>query len=455
MASQRSHRDADDLAETTPPLDERITWHGVMLAEAYGPSHIGGLLEGLNRLGWDAPRDYWFEHALPEWISRTRARPSGGGFFPLSLHRGTSTSSQSGVYGAPLPNGVDFARGQVLHLTPALTLIVLFFAFEDDVARSVENGLRIPIRSEGRRTANGWTVDTVANRRQDDVVEARMTLRRLAGRFFADHLPGAFSTDLAVEHPACEVVTTSLWDPAELETRTSKEMGYLRTLGIAGSLNVCRSESMDGWTLDLPDSIRGSSSLLLAGNLSRVTGPGTHVNPGPPTSQVSDALFHRFEGLMALWGCTETLRGYGGLLATTRDQLLAQAEGSTANIRRLRGVRRRLLGDAADARTLAEELAGLAAHDDAWRWPDAVTFEPVRNDLWPYASMTELIRSEITRQAKVVSASERRLRADLVADTDAVGAIANLRAQRMVAVMTTLIGLVSAGLVVYQIVTAP
>lgn len=154
---------------------------------------------------------------------------------------------------------------------------------------------------------------------------------------------------------------------------------------------------------------------------------------------------------MALWACAELLRGYGAFLSAARDEVLIETRRTAASLRRLRHVRRRLLGDAADARTLAEELVRAATRDGTAAWRLEVDFEAAQPDYWRQSHLHDVLLSEIRRRARFVAASERRVRNDLAVDSQVVGAIASLRVQRLVGVMTVVIGLVSVALVAYQI----
>jgi len=454
LAWQRERVDPKDRAESALPADEALAWHGVLVAEAYGPSHVPALLRAIEELGWDQPRDLTTNSSLPDWILGTRGQTVGGGFWPLNLTRERQSTLDTHVLRAQLPRGVAFARGMFLTPTPALTVLVLFFAFEDEPASRVEGVLRERTLSEGRRVDDGWVIDSVPNVKLDRVAHVRSQLRGLGGNFLSEYLPGAFATDLDAEQPACEVLTTKRWDPLDPDSGRDEERSarsYLWAVGLERPLRGWTASEFDGWRLELPDTWTRSPAMVLCAKTEHVTGAASGADPGSPTEQVSSLLFHRTEGVVALWACEELLRGYSALLGLARDEVRHDARGVRAGLKRLRDVRRRLLGDAADARTLAEELAHAAGDGSTRPWRLDLDFKPLRADHWPQGRLQELVLNEIGRRADVVAAVERRVRADLALDSEVVGATANLQAQRWVWALTALLGAVTIALAAYQI----
>jgi hypothetical protein len=331
-------------------------------------------------------------------------------------------------------------------------MLILFFALDEYEAGRVERVLREPTESQGQRIGHSWMIDSVPNVRLDQVAAARAKLRSLGSGFLSDHLPGAFSTDLQCGHPACEVVTARRWDPMAPEREEERgSLSYLWATGLDSPMRGWVSAGLEGWRLDLPDALARSPAVTLSAKTENVTGPASSADPGTPTEQVSSLLFHRMEGLLALWASAELLRGYGALLGSVRDEVLAETRGTRASVRRLRDVRRRLLRDAADARTLAEDLTSTADEASDRVWWFQLDFEPTQPDYWREAHLHELLLGEIRRRARAVATSERRVRDDLAVESEVVGAMANLRAQRSVALLTTVIGGVSTALLAYQI----
>ena len=275
-----------------------------------------------------------------------RGQAAGGGFWPLNLTRERRRTIDTQVFEAPLPDGVAFARGMFLTPTPALTVLALFFAFEDEPASRVEDVLREPTRSAGRRVGGGWVIDSVPNLRLDRVAHTvgacalwqRLSLgappRRVRDRprRRASRVRGSDNEAVGPARPRPAAATTSAARFVPVGGRAGEPAGGLDRLGIR-RLEARAARQLHAVSRDGP--VREAE---------RVTGPTAKADPGSPTEQVSSLLFHQMEGVVALWACEELLRGYGVLLGTVRDEVRDAARGVRASLKRLRDRRRRLLG---------------------------------------------------------------------------------------------------------------
>jgi hypothetical protein len=308
-------------ASRPPPEDESLEWQGVCVVEAYGPSRVRGLLEGVERLGWNRKQlGDVRDSTLGEWIVRSRGSSLGAGFSPITLTRERPRFGGAGSYQAPLPPGIDHARGFVLAPTPALTVFVLFCVFEDVPAGAIEVILRETFQTEQERFDTGWRTHTAANRKLDALRAERQRLRECAGDFLRSHLPGAFTLDLERELPACEVVTTTIRRPFERSKADLRTLHHpFWMLGFDHETGAWRSEDMAGFSLHLPNGFSRSPALVLAGRHDEVFAGIDSSYGGGDRERFANYLHLRLYGLVALWASYQLLRGYHAVLASARD----------------------------------------------------------------------------------------------------------------------------------------
>jgi Tn3 transposase DDE domain len=457
---QWAERDPEDNAASTPPSEERLRWHGVYVFEAYGPSHVGQLIRDVGRLGWNRERSTIDGSTLDEWIAASRGRSIAGSYYPLMLSRDGVGVGGTGVYKAPLPDGVDHARGVILNLTSAVTVVVLFFVFDDDLGLLIDRVLRKPYVSFGERVDRGWVIHTAANQRLDAAAAARRQLRNTAAGFFRDHLPGAFARDLGRDLPACEVMTAAAWRPLWQPAHDpgGRATGYGWLLGMNSDTEAWEDEHLAGFRLQLPSAMSRTPAMVLAGRHDEAFASIDGSYGGPTNAGLGSYLFMRLDGLVALWGSYELLAGYHALLSAARDVKVGVPARTSTTLSRLDRVRDELLGRAADARTIAHELDEAAdAQRSSFTRLREVAFTPVCEQLWQEPDLDRTLLNSLRTEGRAVRRTEEQVRQNLTVDSGALSAAANLRLQRSVSRLTwvlIVIGIVTIALLTYQIATA-
>jgi hypothetical protein len=196
-----------------------------------------------------------------------------------------------------------------------------------------------------------------------------------------------------------------------------------------------------------------SPALVLAGHAGALAGIDSSYGSSE-RDRLSGYLHMRLDGLMALWASYEVLSGYHAVLGSARDLGVAQTGRATAALRRLSKVRDELLVGAADARTLAEELAAAAEDRRTFDWLLEVDFKAVEPEGWRDSSLKATLLASVKEEAASLQRTEARVRDDLVVDSGVLGAAGNLRLQRSVAWLTwilVVIGVLTVALVAYQI----
>jgi hypothetical protein len=167
--------DDNDNDRGIPPSDERITWHGVWIAEAFLPATARALPAGLERLGW---WDSFREQSIAEIIAERRSG-RGGGWANLPLLRRRTKGWPSVFPSVPkdLPAGVEYVSGHLHFLTPSLTVLIAGFRFDASVSSELDAALRMRYRTYYKRLngRRGSTVMDPTAQRRDAVRVLRET----------------------------------------------------------------------------------------------------------------------------------------------------------------------------------------------------------------------------------------------------------------------------------------
>jgi len=205
---QWANGDDKENDSDAPPEGERLTWQGIWLVEAYLPSNIPALIEGLEKFGWQSDRD----ESVGDFIAKCRLSPGGGGLMPLPMLRPPTVKGFfPGYLNRELPPGVELVTGQIHILSHSLTVLISGFQFDDSVSAEVNLALRRRYRTYHRPTKTGNTIMLPTFQRRDaihDLEEAKINacrewLKRRAPGYFASAGSGSSA-------PATILMTTKV-----------------------------------------------------------------------------------------------------------------------------------------------------------------------------------------------------------------------------------------------------
>jgi hypothetical protein len=435
--------DDRDNERGVPPADEHVRWHALWLAEVYLPSTIGGLIDGIERLGW------WESHkdeTVRDAVNAGRSGRGGGSVVLPLLHRRTRRGIfRMTSWDRDLPDGVEYVTGHISYLTPSATVLIVGFRFADSLSAEIDQSLRRTYRTFHKRT--GWYSSRVMTpdfQRRDAVRAIEKRVMRDARTWVSDRMPGYFATDILSAAPATFLVTTQKSLPF---VRTKEDHWWMSQAGIEHSWNK--------WTTGIKD-------LHL---YSRPRDDGPDVLAGRQSDIFSDADYWKTFGhedvmwslqyeidtelgeVFALLALDGVLRDGRRRLGALRDSL-AQTSASSS--------RQQLKSVKAQLGTMSSDLTSLT--DEVERWPEDRDFV-LRN----VPEMTNLGRggdakllgdrlvdwyAEDGRRVRAFEAATRSL---LVATAEIAAALENINLQRFVkwvsvlALIVALVALAVAG----------
>lgn len=435
-------RDAEENESSRVPDDEQYRMLAVVCVEAYTPSTVDNLVEGVRRLGWvhDDLHVPPFT-TLDEWIVRARAAPFGGQCANLSNVLDEDSPPAAGrPLRAPLPGGVESVWATMHQVAPSVTCLVTTFVLDDTLGLAVDRAVRPDRRTQVSRTPSGWAYTGPAQQRADAAVAERRAIRAVCHGWVRDHLPGAFSAGLSRHGaPAIEVFTINGVRPFDEANRhRGGRPDHLFMLHVDTDSDAWTSPSLPGWRLAAWDArlVADPFVMRLGGRWDEVTGDLGGYG-GPTASGVSNRLSRTIAPFATRFAVHCLLSGYEEHLAGLRDTaapgVLARTKVKTDDVD---AVRRLLTGVGYDARVIAADLADLC-HDRRRYEHEAVDFAPVvewRAKHTP--SMLDALRSSDGSRAANVVAAEATARDTAATTATLLASLVNLRLQRAVVALT-------------------
>jgi hypothetical protein len=423
----REHRDAKENIDGLPPESEEIRHQCVWVVEAYPPSLVKGLAEGLQKHGWAVPT---FAHSIDAvaWLDDSRKGLFGGGWLNLGVI--TSPESQGGWMQhrvMSLPEGIEYIIGGLYQTLPSVTFAVFQFVLSvDSRDRGVEECLRRQYQSIGERTSGGYTIHTPENQRIAAVRESRRDLRRSCENWTGSHFPGFFSRTNATTKrgfPTCELITFKEKRGFELGT-PEKVPNFLWTIGIESPFGAWQSAELPGLRFGQAlDRMQGDEpwAWILAGRWSEIfsddeelKGYGDRTRDGI-TSRLS-MTFGRTPVMLALWAM---LNEWAEQLSTQRDKVARLIAPNQLGA--LLEVQTELGSQQGDLGPILDEVQRLATNEKRFMY-DLCEFLPVDERLFK-GPLFKWMLENIMAQLEIMRAREAAIRQSITIATETIQAI--------------------------------
>jgi hypothetical protein len=433
--------DGMDLHQSpnVPPPAEHVLWHVLWMVEVFLPTHAGALADSLRDLGWDKDGPLGRSDAL-QWLQEARVHG-----WPSSVSPGIFRSS------LPLPPGtfaiapeIDIPRifrsvhPTFIQLGPGVTVLVAGFLLADEERSCLERTLRQP--ASARAVAKGWKggheVKPASMVRLERLGAERERIRAAAASWLSSNLCGVFA-ERATQPPSWDLITTEIDPPTALDLPNND---WRQALGIGFGA--------ERWSLDpanedivlaspgFPDKSNSKPTFacLRTSLIERDIGSPKRLSGG------MGLLGEQTAPVMAVWGLVEAVREYEAALAGPRDQPATNRAG-----RYIEHIRNGVLPAARDLAVVGT-LTEYLGQEESLRWfaMSAVdlTWTPNRTNVPepnPRPSLLPWLREQLRAQTTRTRRQADEVASAMQAYGDVLVARSNLRLQRIVVVLTTLI----------------
>jgi hypothetical protein len=444
--------DKDDNAATRLPDGEQIRLPVIWMAELFTPTTVEGLVDGMRDLAGKAKKDESLRSSTGiepvEWVRSSRRRhgvsscgpfiilPPGTLSFPWAIHDN-------------MPSGVSHISLKMYTLTPAVTVLMAEFEFEDDSTQELEGILNKNFASRMEiHQPTGLTPLSVETQKARATEDWRMARRQEAADWLVKRFPGYFhrlaeSADRQGmdRMPSIELLLTAHYRPWEATIHSDMPPLWadISDLGQPEDFWQCASNRSLRLKRFQPRyrSYRGNALVLaaigeelLAGD-PMVTGfKGEQLQAiisGAATRALRDAAM----ALLSRWALTVFLGELDEQMPSIQDA--ADRASRKYSARTLAQLQVLLLRNGLDSRIVVNEIIEFTK-DDMWE-DGLLTFTNVHNPVVvrlppPPASLTGSWRQEQAEIGERVTRMEADLRELLSTSADLAAASANLRLQR-------------------------
>jgi hypothetical protein len=416
----RSLRPGDDEL-----LQTRLVW----VAEAYAPSDVPALLDGLEGLGFD--KGQWTGESVARSVVERRRKAEGWAQYalPLICRPGDRVGFGNQIE-RELPDGVRAAWPGLTVLPGSVTVLVFTFLLQPDSAMEIDRTVRRNFATQvNRRTERGWSFHGPRMEQRKAVRAAMAAQRTELEGWVARHLPGAFARRGHYGHPGARLLTYR----TEAAVRFDLQHAWSLTIDSPSAFEIWRANRWPALGVSFGDSVSCSEGMLHLMAHERALVPRQEEGEGDgPLDEderwwlLFQQLHRSLEETLVLHTLHELLGLFTARLADIRDLAAPRTLRPSPAARQLTRVRD-ALEVATDARSVAADLAqerhaihGLSYDGGDWTPPKERALEPLLRTL----------RASLPERAAAVLAAELRVRDRLGIETQLFSAGAGLRLQR-------------------------
>lgn len=351
-------RDQRINEETSPPSDERVRFVSITVTEAYPPSFLPALEEGLERLGVE---DEGGGSQSPlAWIKTTNEN-----FDRISwLNIGEVTSTKSFPYGIrnmvdpTLPKSIDRVSLAISKSIPTLFLATATFLFTEHSAGLIHDATLEKFDTTASRISKTRTlIHDPYNKKRQRVRLIDANLTDDCTSWLRATLPGLFGTfEGSTTFPLIKLVTLESTEP--LPDRPSSNASlFLDMLGLLRHYPVWSSEDLTGLKLIQTDSYSSRHHFVLTGRRQNILKESDLQSYGGRDDRgIVNRLTHELQSMNDVLAHYAVLNAFAARISAHRDELARLALTSRKAATRLQTIHRTVAKTTSEAMSVGTFL---------------------------------------------------------------------------------------------------
>lgn len=444
----------------TLPAGEKVRWPVFWITEAFTPSTLDSLLNGIERAGWSRSQ-LRRNSDVSEWIAEMRGHGAGvSGWMHLTtvVPKGARSGFTDAV-NSVLPKGIKRVSVHLHQPSPALTLIRAAFVLDETEAMAVDRKLKEKTkprinRASGKSRRNA--IDTHHAKRADlkDLFEDH---HAEAQRWLARRVPGVFWNTPPRQPSVVDLLVTQVREPGQGVGEGFADY-YLDELDIASGYNAWRATDAQGLYFHTKSGFTlPKYGYLLSGRFADILSDDDfrRMADGRTIDNIVWRLnAYWIDGLASRLVLTDLLRLFEQSQAKTRD-LANKIHGRSAVRSSLR-LRDQLFGFSLDVIAVTQDIEQLTVDERGYEW-EVMEFEQRKRDKTGLVHVTKLLNAMRESQqsaSRRIAEQDRQLREVLQTGASLSAAAADIRLQRWAVIVAVLSTVIAVGAVVVSVAIA-
>ena len=380
-----------------------------------------------HKLGWLGERGMFEAEDPASWLAKSR-RDGRGGWRTVGylVSQGFAADLPGETRTARVPAGVDYVHLTMGLVTPSLVSVAVCFTFNDERSGVFEDALRTHRQTCTKKTRRGWEYYRPEAQKSNHIHQIRHELVRVATDWFAENLPGVFSSgQLGRDVPTCEFLTLRKTDPIPSQHEEDDIARlYLMTLGVYWDTDIWVMANHTDVKFSLPHSV--------------FFGPPHHCVLTARDSEIDTGNPHHYgdqqtmKTILCAWGVLALLGCYEDQMRKVRDSV----SSASKQHKKLTDILDEMVASGSiDIMAVVTELAS-APRNGLRLFGPMTRIVPRRSEDASVESLNELFRDAIRNGAIGLKEIERSTSDRLTQFGSLVGARENVRLQRKITTLT-------------------
>ncbi len=414
---------------TNLPPEERVRVPSIWVFEAYTPSLIGNLQDGVDKLGWAGP-EALLNPDFPDAISDMRSTRWAGGWLNLGYIVPVNDKQYFPFHRrAPLPSGIEAIQASVWQPFPSTTLLCCQFILADSLANSLEQPLAESFKTYKEPIGkNSVRFVEVEHQKQEAVEVMREYLYSLCSNWITEYFPGYFSSDIGGHAlPVCGLLFFSKQEDFTDSVRDGLEPSFLQMLNLHVARDTWTSKELANLYLQFAER-RGHAPgrAILFGNVNQALNDQNLDMYGSDTRE--QKVVHRLHDLdrtLGTWVLGLIAQDFVAEMGKTRDAYGSLSISSNSiNSEKLRELDRKLLEFQRNAIPFSHDITAYCERA-VWFMHNVYEFQPTQKWGDYESNLFGDMRQQLSSSATHIESAEQQIRAIALQTGNIISTISN------------------------------
>ncbi|WP_428235750.1 hypothetical protein [Gracilimonas sp.] len=408
LRHHRMKRDPEDNQKSAVPEDVRIYMPSLWVIEAYPPTFINNLIDGLKKGDFVEQHSRIHNRNILDQINLMRSV----GFRNNWYHLGIFASKDSSMFptmNANIPEGVSHISSYLHQFVPSTTILASQFYLNKDLQKTIEEPLSKDYQTVAIVNKDRTRYNSVIHQKQDAYLYQMEFIRTLCSNWVDSSFPGLFSSDLIKRnHPTSELILFEADDP--IEGKQNPYGSYKNIMGFKSDFDMYQSSDLKDFVMTLDEKYSSNrSSILFGGNIDKVlSDKKLEAYGGSDKVQRIAGWSYYLHKTLSFWSLTDIVFEYYRKQNNLRDKLGAIDHSSDENaLFELQNIENELIELQANSIPLANELYSVI--DEKGFDYDLFDFAPIAKELRGKKTFIELRKDLLKRKALSIIENDKQI----------------------------------------------